>query len=280
MATLYIVATPIGNLKDITLRALEILNSVDIIAAEDTRVAKKLLTAHGISVPLISYHQHNAQQQDAVILAGLDRGQNTALITDAGTPLVSDPGHSLVEQCRARSINVTPVPGASAITAALSINSIKVSRFCFEGFLPPKRAARVQRLQQLRCDTRGLILYEAKHRIVEVLEDIRTVFGPDRILMLARELTKVHEQVVTDTVDRLLEMLEAGTIPRKGEFVIVCQGDSGSASQQIEMERMRALFGKVSTLLSHKDAVELAQTLSSLPKNTLYKLANDFYSES
>ena len=280
MATLYIVATPIGNLKDITLRALDILNSVDVIAAEDTRVAKKLLTAHGISTPLISYHQHNAVQQGKAILAGLEQGQNTALITDAGTPLISDPGHSLLELCRTRGISVTPVPGPSAIIAALSVNGINVNRFCFEGFLPPKHAARIQRLQQLCCDSRGLILFEAKHRIIEVLQDISSVFGPDRTLMIARELTKIHEQIVADSVSNLLQSFENGTIPCKGEFVIICQGDDGRALQDIEMVRMRNLFGKVSAVLSHKDAVTLAQSLSNLPKNTLYKLATEFYPDS
>ncbi len=277
MAILYIVATPIGNLKDITLRALDTLNSVQLIAAEDTRVAKKLLTAHGISTPLIAYHQHNATKQDPVLLAGLEQGQDIALITDAGTPLISDPGHSLLEQCRIREISVIPVPGPSAIIAALSVNSINVNRFCFEGFLPPKHAARIQRLQQLRSESRGLVLYEAKHRIREVLQDIQSVFGPDRTLMIARELTKIHEQIVTDSVSNLLQSFDNGTIPCKGEFVIICQGDDGSALHQIEMQRMRKLFEKVSAVLSHKDAVSLAQSLSTLPKNALYKLATEFY---
>ena len=277
MATLYIVATPIGNLKDITLRALETLDAVAVIAAEDTRVAKKLLTAHNISTPLISYHQHNAAQRDPSILAGLQQGKNTALITDAGTPLISDPGHSLVEQCRTHGFDVVPIPGASAIITALCVNNINVNRFCFEGYLPPKRAARVHRLQQLRCDARGLILYEAKHRIVELLEDISSVFGPDRTVMIARELTKMHEQIVTDSVTELLVMLENGIIPCKGEFVVLCQGDDGSVLQTLEMERMRTLYTKVADVLSHKDAVALAQSLSTLPKNTLYKLASEYY---
>ena len=279
MATLYIVATPIGNLNDITLRALDILNCVDVIAAEDTRVAKKLLTAHGISTPLISYHQHNAAQQDAVILAGLESGQNTALISDAGTPLVSDPGHSLLDHCRQRGISVAPVPGVSAITTALSVNSLNISRFCFEGFLPPKHAARVQRLRQMRHETRALVLYEAKHRIVDLLQDIAEEFGPQRVLMIARELTKMHEQVVTDTVSNVLALLENGSIPCKGEFVVICRGDDGSSLQHLEEQRMRLLFGQVAAVLSHKDAVALAQSISLLPKNTLYTLANEFYSD-
>ena len=278
MTTLYIVATPIGNLKDITLRALETLAAVDLIAAEDTRVAKKLLNTHGISTPLISYHQHNASQRNASILAGLRQGKDTALITDAGTPLISDPGHSLVEQCRAQGFNITPVPGASAIITALSVNDISVSRFCFEGYLPTKQAARISRLEQLRCDSRALVLYEAKHRIVELVQDLHLVLGPKRNLMIARELTKMHEQIVTSSIDKILAMLQNDSIPAKGEFVLLCQGDDGSALEAFEIERLRTLFAKVADVISHKDAVELAQGLSSLSKNTLYKLAAEYYS--
>ena len=277
MSTLYIVATPIGNLKDITLRALETLEAVEIIAAEDTRVAKKLLNAHGISTPLISYHQHNAAQRDQSILAGLRQGKDTALISDAGTPLISDPGHSLVESCRAEGFNVVPIPGVSAIITALSVNSINVTRFCFEGYLPPKQTARLHRLQQLRCDSRALILYEAKHRIVEMLQDVQAIFGPDRVIMIARELTKIHEQIITDSIADILVMLEDGSIPVKGEFVVICQGDDGEILHELEVQRMCLLFEKVAKVLSHKDAVELAQSLSTLPKNTLYKMASEYY---
>ena len=279
MATLYIVATPIGNLKDITLRALETLEAVEIIAAEDTRVAKKLLNAHGISTPLTSYHQHNTIQRDQSILASLSQGKNVALITDAGTPLISDPGHSLVERCHKEGIDVVPIPGASAIVTALSVNSINVTRFCFEGYLPPKQAARLHRLQQLRCDSRALVFYEAKHRIVEMLQDLQSVFGPNRIIMIARELTKIHEQIITRPIKEVLTMLADETIPSKGEFVVVCQADDGSELQKLEEERMRTLFMGVATVLSHKDAVTLAQNLSALPKNTLYTLAREYYSD-
>ena len=279
MATLYIVATPIGNLKDITLRALETLEAVEIIAAEDTRVAKKLLNAHGISTPLTSYHQHNAVQRDQSILTSLSQGKDAALITDAGTPLISDPGHSLVERCRKEGVDVVPIPGASAIVTALSVNSINVTRFCFEGYLPPKQAARLRRLQQLRCDSRALVLYEAKHRIVEMLQDLQSVFGPDRTIMIARELTKIHEQIIVCPIEKILTMLTDGSIPCKGEFVIICQGDDGDVLQELEIERMRVLFTKVAKALSHKDAVALAQSLSTLSKNTLYTLATEYYSE-
>ncbi len=279
MATLYVVATPIGNLKDITLRALETLDAVDIIAAEDTRVAKKLLAAHGISTALTSYHQHNATQRDELIMEYLRQGKDVALITDAGTPLISDPGHSLVEQCRSQEFSVVPVPGVSAIITALSVNPLNVNRFCFEGYLPPKRAARQQRLQQLRFDARALVLYEAKHRLTDLMADLESVFGPDRRMMIARELTKMFEQVVTGSVSEVLALLENDSIPKKGEFVLIIQGDDGTALQDRDMRRVRTLFAQLSAVISHKDAVALAQSISSLPKNSLYKLASEFYEQ-
>ena len=234
MAILYIVATPIGNLKDITLRALETLDSVDLIAAEDTRVAKKLLTAHGINKPVISYHQHNCAQRDPEILAKLKAGQNSALITDAGTPLVSDPGHSLVTLCRANGIRVVPVPGVSAAIASLSVNDFNASKFIFEGFLPPKKSARVQRLKKLSILDYLIILYEAKHRVIDLLEDVQSTFGPGRNIMVAREITKLHEQIISGTVEQIIEKFKDQTIPCKGEFVILLQGDDGSLSRQLE----------------------------------------------
>ena len=280
MAILYIVATPIGNLKDITLRALETLNEVDIIAAEDTRVAKKLLTAHGINKPLVSYHQHNAAQRDLEILKKLQSGQNVALVTDAGTPLISDPGNSLVALCHDNNIQVVPVPGVSAAITALSVNDFNVGKFTFEGFLPPKKSARVERLKRLALVDHAIILYEAKHRVIELLEDIEETFGPDRKMMIARELTKIHEQIIGGTVKQIIERFQEQTIPCKGEFVILLQGDNGSASERVEEEKMRILFSKIATVLTHKDAVELGKSLSSLQKNALYNLASEFYKKS
>lgn len=277
MATLYIVATPIGNLKDITLRALETLENVELVAAEDTRVGKKLLTAHGISTSLISYHQHNSAQRDPQILLGLQQGKDTALITDAGTPLISDPGHSLVALCREQGIEVVPIPGACASVTALSVNDFSITRFFFEGFLPPKRFARLQRLQGLRFYPHATILYEAKHRILEMLEDVQATFGPDRRIMIARELTKIYEQIVTGEAHEIICKIKDGTIPSKGEFVVILEGDDGSGQSYIEMQNMRLLFSKVSSVMTHKDAVELARSLSELPKNTLYALASEYY---
>ncbi len=278
MATLYIVATPIGNLKDITLRALETLENVALVAAEDTRVAKKLFSAHGISTPLISYHQHNASQRDSQLLLEIEQDKDIALITDAGTPLVSDPGHSLVSVCLQKGVEVVPIPGACASITALSVNDFNITRFSFEGFLPPKRAARISRLQQLSLCEHATILYEAKHRIVAVLEDMQSIFGPERRLMIARELTKMHEQIVSGEVQQLLEQLNNETIPLKGEFVVIIEGADGSTQNDIDLQNMRLLFSKVTSVMSHRDAVSLAMSLTSLPKNTLYDLASEYYS--
>jgi 16S rRNA (cytidine1402-2'-O)-methyltransferase len=279
VAILYIVATPIGNLKDITLRALETLDSVDLIAAEDTRVAKKLLTAHGINKPVISYHQHNCAQRDPEILAKLKAGQNSALITDAGTPLVSDPGHSLVTLCRANGIRVVPVPGVSAAIASLSVNDFNASKFIFEGFLPPKKSARVQRLKKLSILDYLIILYEAKHRVIDLLEDVQSTFGPGRNIMVAREITKLHEQIISGTVEQIIEKFKDQTIPCKGEFVILLQGDDGSLSRQLEEDKIRMLFSKITPVMAHRDAVEIGMLMSTLQKNSLYSLASEYYDE-
>jgi len=277
LATLYIVATPIGNLKDITLRALETLEKVALVAAEDTRVAKKLFSAHGIRTPLISYHQHNALQRDPQLLLELEQDKDVALITDAGTPLVSDPGHSLVATCRQQGVDVVPIPGACASIAAISVNDFNITRFSFEGFLPPKRSARLSRLQQLSLSEYATVLYEAKHRIVAVLEDVQSTFGPERKLMIARELTKLHEQIVSGQAQQLIAWLKDETIPLKGEFVVVIEGADGSGHYDIDLQNMRLLFSKVVSVMSHRDAVSLAMSLTSLPKNILYSLASEYY---
>lgn len=277
LSILYIVATPIGNLKDITLRALEVLAEVDLVIAEDTRVTQKLLNAHAIEQHLLSYHQHNAEQRDPQLLAKLEQGQSVALVTDAGTPLISDPGHSLVALCKQNNIQVVPVPGVSAAITAISVNDLNISRFSFEGYLAPKQAARREQLSRLAVNKQATILYETKHRIIEVLEDIHDVMGAERRLMIARELTKVHEQIISASVAEILQCFQDQTIPCLGEYVILLQGDNGAKSDLIEINKIRTLFEQLSGLMSHRAVVELARTQCSLPRNLLYDLASEYY---
>lgn len=277
MSILYIVATPIGNLKDITLRALETLRTVQLIIAEDTRVTKKLLLAHGIDQQLLSYHQHNSSQRDPQILDMLRAGTDIALVTDAGTPLLSDPGHSLVALCRQHDIKVVPIPGVSALTTAISVNDFNVTKFSFVGYLPAKQSARRQTLTELSASQQATILYETKHRIIDVLKDMRDIVGPDRLIMVARELTKLHEQIVSGSVQHILTQFEQQDIPNLGEYVILMMGDAGEHHRQCETARARDLFSVVCSVLTHKAAVELACSMTTLPKNLLYDLASEYY---
>ena len=277
MAKLYIVATPIGNLKDITLRALETLANVEVIAAEDTRVVQKLLQHHGITSTLISYHQHNAAERDQQLIERLQQDQDIALVTDAGTPLISDPGATLVQECRSQDIDVVPIPGVSAIITALSASDINVNRFCFEGFLPVKRQARLTRLQQLVTEQRALVIYEAKHRILEVIEDIVEIYDEDRRVLIARELTKAFEQIVSAKPSDMLSMLKTQEIPIKGEFVVIIEAADAMLKAQQEIKLVNQLFAETADYMSHKQAVMLAQKLFDLPKNQLYELAQTYY---
>lgn len=279
MSILYIVATPIGNLKDITLRALETLRTVQLIIAEDTRVTRKLLLAHSIDQQLLSYHQHNASQRDPQILDMLKAGKDIALVTDAGTPLLSDPGHSLVSLCRQHHIRVVPIPGVSALTTAISVNNFNVTRFSFEGYLPTKSSARRQTLTELSVSQQAIILYETKHRIIDVLKDMLDIIGPNRQIMIARELTKLHEQIVSGTVQQILTQFAQQDIPNLGEYVILMMGDDGEHLRRSEIQRARDLFSAVCPVITHKAAVELARSVTTLPKNLLYDLAGEYYSE-
>src|SRR5262245_34715287 len=214
--SLYIVPTPIGNLEDITLRALRVLKEADLIACEDTRRTRKLLTHYGISRPTISYHEHNERQRSPELIKALEDGKVVALVSDAGTPLVSDPGFRLVEDATARSIPVVPVPGPSAILAALSAAGLPSERFMFAGFLPARRAARLSRLEELSQSDATLILFEAPHRVQATLADMRTVFG-ERPCVIARELTKLHESFVRGPLSEV-QLSENKT---RGEIVLI-----------------------------------------------------------
>lgn len=217
--TLYIVATPIGNLEDITLRALRILREVDRIACEDTRQTRKLLDRHGISKPLVSYHEHNEPARAGELLRELEAGRNIALVSDAGTPLIADPGYRIVERARVHGITVTPIPGPSALIAALSASGLATDSFFFGGFLPVKKAQRRKLLEEVKAYPATLVFYEAPHRILETLDDIAGVLGA-RHVTLARELTKIHEEFLTGEASRLREEL-ANRPSLKGEFTLM-----------------------------------------------------------
>lgn len=225
VGTLYVVATPIGNLQDITLRALRLLGEVDLIAAEDTRHTRKLLSHHGISRPLVSYHEHNKQRQASHLLALLQEGQNIALVTDAGTPCISDPGYFLLQTLIAHAIPIVPIPGPAAVMAALSVAGLPTDRFVFEGFLPPKGGKRRQRLEALRQEPRTIVVYESPHRLLRLLQDLVTHFGPERRVVLTRELTKHFEETRRGTASTLLEDLQGRTI--RGECTVVIAGAEG-----------------------------------------------------
>jgi len=221
---LYIVATPIGNLADISLRALEVLKSVDCILAEDTRHSRTLLQHYSINTPMSSLHVHNEHGVQAQIMQRLRDGQSMALISDAGTPLISDPGYLLVQAARAENISVIPIPGACAAIAALSVSGLPVEKFCFEGFLPAKAHARAERLQALSHETRTLIFYEAPHRLVESLEAMVKQLGPDREAVLARELTKRYETIRKAPLSILQQWVADHAEQQKGENVLLVAG--------------------------------------------------------
>lgn len=266
--TLYIVATPIGNLGDISARALEVLGSVDAICAEDTRHTRQLLSHFAMERPLLALHQHNEEAQAGQLVARLQSGDSLALVSDAGTPLVSDPGFRLVRAARAAGIRVSPVPGACAAIAALSVAGIASDRFAFEGFLPVKSGARRERLARLAAEPRTLVFYESAHRIDESLADMAAAFGPDRRAVLARELTKLFETVLDGGLSELLARVQADPNQRKGEFVLVVEGVGDEAeSQLIEGRR---LYGKLSAHLPPSAAAKLAAELSGAPRKALY----------
>ena len=220
--TLYVVATPIGNLEDITLRALHILESVDTIAAEDTRRTRHLLTHYGISRPLISYHDHNKVRQAPRILARLQQGQSVALVTDAGTPGIADPAYYLLQCLLAHDMPIIPIPGPTAVTAALSAAGLPTDRFVFEGFLPIKAGRRRQRLEYLGHESRTIVLYESPHRLLKLLQEIVTHLGAERRIVIARELTKRFEEIRRGTAAALLEELQHQTM--RGEYTVLIAG--------------------------------------------------------
>lgn len=268
---LYVVATPIGNLQDISARALSVLGVVDVVAAEDTRHSRKLLQHFGIGTPLIALHDHNEDAQAPQLVARLQGGEQIALISDAGTPLISDPGFPLVRACREAGVAVVAVPGASALVAALSVAGLPTDRFRFEGFLPRKRAARVELLEQLLHETSTLVFYEASHRVDESLQDMLDVFGGARYAVLARELTKLHETVLSGPLSELLARVQSDENQRKGEFVLMLAGAPAQVGDaDAELERcLKVLLAE----LPLKQAAGLAAQLVGVKKNAAYQMA-------
>jgi len=265
---LHVVATPIGNLGDLSPRALDTLRTVDAICAEDTRHTRQLLSHYGIERPLVALHEHNEDALAERIVARLQGGESLALVSDAGTPLVSDPGFRLVRAARAAGIRVTPVPGACAFVAALSVAGLPSDRLAFEGFLPAKAGARRERLAPLASETRTLAFYESAHRIEESLADMATLFGDTRRAVVARELTKLFETVLDGTLAELRAAIAADPNQRKGEFVILVQGADDDAEARIA--EGKRLYAKLGEHLPPSTAAKLAAELSGAPRKALY----------
>ncbi|HAS6348231.1 16S rRNA (cytidine(1402)-2'-O)-methyltransferase [Vibrio sp. IRLE0018] len=269
-ATLYIVPTPIGNLGDITQRAIEILSSVDMIAAEDTRHTGKLLSHFNISTKTFALHDHNEQQKAQVLVDKLLSGQNIALVSDAGTPLISDPGYHLVTQCRQAGVKVVPLPGACAVITALSASGLPSDRFSFEGFLPPKSKGRKDKFLEIAKVERTCIFYESPHRIVDSLHDMLEILGPDREVVLARELTKTFETIQGMRLSALVEWVQSDDNQQKGEMVLLIHGYRDSAEESLPEEALRSL-AILTKELPLKKAAALAAEIYNLKKNALYK---------
>ena len=267
-ATLYVVATPIGNLADLSPRAHEVLSSVVAICAEDTRHTGQLLSHFCISKPLVALHDHNEEAMAERVVARLLGGESLAVVSDAGTPLVSDPGFRLVRAARAAGVKVSPVPGACAAIAALSVAGLPSDRFVFEGFLPAKSAARRERLHKVAGETGTLVFYESSHRIAESLADMAAAFGGERPAVVARELTKLFETVLDGTLAQLHAAVQADDNQRKGEFVVMVQG--AGDDEEAKIAEGRRLYAKLNEHLPPSTAAKLAAELSGAPRKALY----------
>ena len=268
---LYIVPTPIGNLDDITLRALRVLKEVELIAAEDTRHTQHLLSHFGIKTALTSYHEHNERDKARMLVERLKSGASIALVSDAGTPAVSDPGYRIVVEAIRAGIQVTPLPGAAALTTALCASGLPTDRYLFEGFLPAKSQERKGKLQSLRAETATLVFYEAPHRLLDALGDMLKIFG-DREIAVARELTKVHEEFVRGKVSEVIGALAQRDI--KGEIVLLVQGATGEA--QVSDEELHAMIRQLAgDGMGVKEIAELLGERYGLAKKEVYKLALD-----
>ena len=272
-STLYLVATPIGNLADITERAIKVLTEVDFIAAEDTRNSLKLLSVLGIKNELVSYHEHNKKMSGERIVSRLLKGESCAVITDAGMPAISDPGEDIVRLCADAGLSVTVVPGACAAVSALSLSALSTSRFAFEGFLPPSKNDRIKRLRAVQSDDRTLIFYEAPHKLKATLDDMANVFGENRKIALCRELTKLNEEIFRTTLGQAIA--EYSQKEPRGEYVLVIDG----ATEQLACEESELISLSpedhvkkyISEGMSKMDSIKRAAKDRGVPKSELYK---------
>jgi 16S rRNA (cytidine1402-2'-O)-methyltransferase len=270
---LYVVGTPIGNLDDLTFRSLATLKKVALIAAEDTRHTGKLLQHFDIPTPQISYHEHNRLSRLDELLNILSQGQDIALVTDAGMPGISDPGYELIKACIETNIEVVPIPGVTAVITALAVSGLPTERFCFEGFLPGKEKLRQERLESLKTETRTMVFYEAPHKLIKTLEDLRATFGPTRKIVLGRELTKLYEEIWRGTIAEAINLYRDNKTP-KGEFTIVVMGNDQSDNIQLSDEELkRELKQIIERGVSRSQASRQLAQVTNLSRSRLYKLA-------
>ncbi len=269
---LYVVATPIGNLQDMTPRAIEVLQQVELIAAEDTRHSARLMAHCGIDTRLVSVHEHNERQRIETIVHQLQSGASVALISDAGTPLISDPGYVVVKGVREAGFRVVPVPGCVAFITALSAAGLPTDRFVFEGFLPHKSSGRKQQLKGLVGESRTLIFYESPHRILASLKDMRDVFGGERVVAVARELTKTYETIHVDQLTPLIEWMEADSNQQRGEFVVLVHGVETKGEVLLDAKALEVL-DILLVELPASQAASLAAKITGLKKKVLYQAA-------
>ncbi|NOV32062.1 16S rRNA (cytidine(1402)-2'-O)-methyltransferase [Methylomonas sp. ZR1] len=270
---LYVVATPIGNLADFSFRAVDILKQVDLIAAEDTRHVKMLLQHYGINKPLQSLHQHNEEHASQGLIDKIREGLSVALVSDAGTPMISDPGFPLVKLARQQGVDVCPIPGACALIAALSVAGLPTSRFSFEGFLPRTGSARRSFFEHKLADCSTWAFYESSHRIQAALEDMLTVFPANHQIVVARELTKLHETIVGDKLVKVLEKVQTDENMRKGEFVVLVAGREAGEQDDELTDEQRRILGILLAECSTKTAAALAAEITGQRKKTLYQAA-------
>jgi 16S rRNA (cytidine1402-2'-O)-methyltransferase len=270
-STLFVVATPIGNLDDLSPRARKVLEEADLIAAEDTRHTGRLLSHFGIKTRLLALHEHNEEALVPGLIDNLKDGQSIALVSDAGTPLISDPGFRLLRAAHENGISVSPVPGPSALLAALSVAGLPTDRFCFEGFLPAKPKARRKRLQELAAEPRTIVCFESVHRIAACLGDLLQAFGGERRAFIGREISKLHEQCVSGTLAELKRMLDEGRIPPKGEFVLAVEGQRAMKTSTVNIDPER-LLRELTAALPGSQAVDIVCALTGRGRNEVYRL--------